>query len=1050
MTLNFKILGPLEIRDKGNSVDPGPARHQKVLTALLLSADRVVPLPRLIDAAWGENPPATARKQVRNIVSDLRRTLNGVGEAGLLPVGQDGYRLHVAADALDVSVFDDRVARGRRYVAEQQLNEASTEFRAALSLWRGPALAGLESPALDPQRAVLEERRLTVLEEFADLELTIGRHHELSAELAQWVAEYPLRERLIGFYMLALYRAGRQAEALQVFQDARRVLIDQLGIEPGADLQRLHQRILTGDEELSAPRISTTCPQHFLPRDICDFTGRAAELERIRAALPAGEDRAGAVAVIAIDGMAGVGKTALAVHVAHDLTDRYPDAQIYIDLHAHTADQEPLGTAAALDALLRAVGVPGDKVPGRAEERAALWRSQLAGRRVLVVLDNAAGSAQVRPLLPGTPGCLVLVTSRRRLPDLEGAHTLSLGVLPPRDATELFTRVAGEAHARADLAAVQEVVRVCGYLPLAVRIAAARLRTRPVWSVTHLIERLREERRLTELTVGDRGVAAAFALSYRHLTADQRRVFRLLGLYPGADFDLHTAAALADMALEDADRLVEQLVDFHLLEQPTAGRYRFHDLLRLHAVHLAGREVGEDDRHDALGRVLDHYRHTAALAMNAVVCYDKAYLPCVPASTTPAPAFADSEQAIAWLETERPNLPALVAHAAEHGWPTHVTDLSNTLWCFFEHRGSHDETLDVYTRALTTARGIGDRDLEGQALHYLGLFHRHHGRNDKSLAHYEAALALARETGNRVLQGRILGNLGPTLWHLGRGDEALTHYRRALAAALETGDLTLQCRVSEGLGSIRRGQGRYDQALGHYKQALALARETGNFRRDPFVLAEIGGVYGRIGRHDEAIDHLQRGLDSACSTASRLFEGFALYELGALHGRIGHHHEAIAHLDQALDLAHTTSNGVLRASALCGLGTVYMRLGLHDEAIGHLHRALDLARSTTNRPLENEVLNGLGETARRAGDPRRALTHHREAFVLATEIGTGYELARALDGIAHVHHDLGHDREAAANWRQALTAYTDLGVPDSDDVRALLDGLGSVSGHGGR
>ncbi|QXJ21417.1 tetratricopeptide repeat protein [Actinomadura graeca] len=1043
--MEFGILGPLEIRKDGQLLDPGPARHQKVLTAFLLSANRVVPVSRLIDVAWYENPPATARKQVRNIVSDLRRLLNGTGEAGLMSAGQTGYRLRVDTGALDASLFDDRVARARRHAADRQTGDAVAGFRAALALWRGSALAGLDSPALEPQRALLEEKRLTVLEESADLELTLGRHHRLSTELAQWVREYPLRERLTGLYMLALSRAGRQAEALQAFQQARRVLVDHLGIEPGAELQRSHQQILAGEAGLAAPPARGS--HHFLPRDITDFTGRTAELERLRSALPADGHAAGAVVISAIDGMAGIGKTTLAVHAAHRLTDRYPDAQVFIDLFAHTAEQEPLGPAAALETLLRAMEVPSEKIPEGVEERAALWRAQLAGRRALVVLDNAASAAQVRPLLPGTPGCLVLITSRRRLPDLEAARTLSLGVLSPEDAAALFTRVAGDTRPPGDPRDVQEVVRLCGYLPLAIRIAAARLRARPVWDLAHLIERLRQKRRLTELAVGDRDVAAAFALSYQHLTRDQRRQFRMLGVHPGGDFDAHAAAALADVGLDEAARVLEHLVDVHLLEQPHADRYRLHDLLRLHAVHLSDGEDSEADRQAALTRTLDHYRHTAALAVKAVDCHDQPYLPSIPASSTPAPSFADPDEAVAWLEAERPNLVAAATHAAEHGWPAHVADLSNTLWCYFEHRGGHDEALRLYTHALTSARDTGDRDLEGHALHYLGLFHRHHGRNDQALVHYEQALTLACDTGDRTLRGRILGNLGPTLWHLGRGEEALVHYRQALAAARDTGDFALHCGALEGLGSLYRRQGRHDDAISHYERALDLARDIGDRRREPFVLNELGGVYGRIGRHEEAFAHLNRALDLAQPIASRLLEGLALYELGAIYGRVGRCEEAVAHLRRALDLARETANGLLEGSALCELGTAHARLGDDEEAAARLREALDLARETANRPLETEALNGLGEAARRTGDPGRALTRHQDALALAGEIGSRYERARALDGIARAHHGLGHRRQAAERWTQALAAYTELGVPEAEEVRAMLGASRSGTGR---
>ncbi|MFI0405628.1 AfsR/SARP family transcriptional regulator [Actinomadura sp. 3N508] len=1085
--MEFKILGPLELRTADKPLHPGTARHQKVLAALLLAADQVVPLNRLVNAAWHEDPPATAKKQARNIVSDLRRVLNGTAAADLLTAGQSGYRLSVDAEALDALVFDDRVSRARRNAAENRRRAAVTEFRTALALWRGTALAGLDSPALAPQQNALDEKRLAALEECFNLELALGRHHALSVELVQWVAEYPLRERLTRLFMLALYRSGRQAEALRAFQNVRGVLIEQLGIEPGEELQHLHQRILTRDAVLSpsptspaptspepslssaspapssppaspapgptsasstpvessassapepSPASSSTCA-HFLPRDITDFTGRSAELDRLFSVLPADGKGTEAVVIGAIDGMAGIGKTALAVHAAHRMADRYPDAQLFVDLHAHSPEQEPISAAAALDTLLRAVGVPSEMIPGGAEERAALWRARLAGRRAVVVLDDAASAAQVRPLLPGAPGCVVLITSRRRLADLENAHALSLDVLSPDEAAALFTGVVGDARAAAAPEGVKEVVRLCGRLPLAVRIAAARLRTRPAWDLAHLIERLRHEhRRLGELAVGDRGVAAAFALSYQHLTGDQQRLYRTLGLHPGADFDTYTAAALAGMTFDEADRLLQRLVDVHLLQQRTADRYRFHRLLRLHAVHLANVEDHEKDRRAALTRVLDHYRHTAALAVNSAVCYDQYYWPRIPAATTPAPHFADFDQAVAWLETERANLISAATHAAEHGWPAHIADLANALWCFIEHRCSYDEAIGLYTHALESARGAGDREHESQALHYLGLFHRHRGCNEQALTHYEQALTLAGETGNRLLQGRILGNLGATLWYLGRGDDALDRYGRALTLAREIGDLALQSNALEGVGSVYKQQGRYEQSIAHYRQSLALTRDNGNRRHEPFVLCELAGVHGRMGRYDEALDHLHQALDLARATASRLLEGSALCELGAVYGRTERHDQALDHLHQALDLARATANALLEGSALCELGGVYGRTERHDQALDHLHQALDLARATANRPLETETLNNLGETVRRTGDPNSARAHHQEALAVAVEIGDRYEQARAHDGLARAHHDLGRHQHAGRHRRQALAGYTALGVPDAERVHA--------------
>lgn len=635
--VEFRVLGPLELWVGGKLVPLGGARQQIVLGALLLADGQVVSLCRLVDAVWDYAPPATADKQIRNTVSGLRHLLVDIDSS--ITTVASGYRLEVAGGAFDVNTFTVQSALARGHAVEDRVADAIAEFRSALSVWRGPALAGVDSPALQAQVVGLNEQRLAVMEDCVELELAEGKHSSLTNELFTLVAENPHRERLVAQLMLVLYRSGAQARALAVYEQTRETLADELGVDPGPELQELRRRLLANDLAAAQESVTWTGPvaRSTLPADISDFTGRAAELDQLVDMLPTQDGGATATTVIAIDGMPGVGKTALAVHAAHKLVPHFPDAQLFVDLHAHTADHDPLAPAVVLGGLLRAVDVPADKIPSNLADRSAMWRANLADRRALLVLDNVADTAQIRPLLPGSPGCLTLVTSRHRLTGLDGAQVLSLDMMPEADERDLFRRVIGDGRPAAEPGAVADVLAHCGHLPLAIRIAAARLRHRPTWTVAHLAARLADnKRRLAELRTEDRSVAVAFGLSYRSLTSDYQRLFRLLGLVTRRDIDRHAAAALADLPASRAEHLLEGLVDAHLLRQHAPGRYCMHRLLQAYSAQLV---ADADDQNAAVSRLCKHYLRTVDVGV---------------LHPTPQVTF-DRHHPPAWL-------------AADHGW----------------------------------------------------------------------------------------------------------------------------------------------------------------------------------------------------------------------------------------------------------------------------------------------------------------------------------------------------------------------------------------------
>ncbi|MFJ2111353.1 MULTISPECIES: BTAD domain-containing putative transcriptional regulator [unclassified Streptomyces] len=568
-------------------------KHQVVLGSLLTAESRHISIARLVDAVWGTAPPSTAGKQIRNAVSDLRNILAPSG-ALLTPVA-DGYQLDISEARLDLREFHRHLAQARTHLSHHRQQNAIAEFRAALSLWTGPMLSGLESAGLQAQVAGANEVRLSAAEECFDLELAQDRHKSLVSELAAWVAEYPLRERMVAQYVLALHRSGARSRAFAVYEQTRYSLAELLGLGPGPELLEVH-RLMLGEDAGSASPVVPAQPVHIpapdsLPSEMGHFIGRATEV----ATLLADGVRIGPQRVLSIDGMAGVGKTALTVHVAHRLADRYPDGRIFLDLRGHSCDRAPLSRQAALRRLLVLSGLTESELPVSFDVLVQLWRSRSVGRRLLVVLDNVADTEQIRPLLPAGDDCLTLVTSRRRLTmtTLSPTQVLSLEPMPRQEAYALFCRVLGNQHPRPFPDAVNGILEHCGDLPLAVSAAAARLRRRPSWPVWHLAERLADPvLRLAELQTEHGGLVACFDASYRHLNAGQQRLLLKLGTVEGDLTDVGSVSALADLPPFVAEQMLEELVDEHLLLQPEPGWYQMHPLVKTYFAQLTHDTAG--------------------------------------------------------------------------------------------------------------------------------------------------------------------------------------------------------------------------------------------------------------------------------------------------------------------------------------------------------------------------------------------------------------------------------------------------------------------------
>lgn len=607
MVLEYRMLGPLELRTADHVLPLGGRRQQTLLAVLLLNTGTTVPFDRLVTDLW-DDPPRTAHRQVVNAAAAVRRVVERGGGVPLVTTGH-GYRLETAGDRLDVDEFGALEEAAERCAVTGRPAEAVELLQSALDLWCGPVLAGLASDSIDIARQRLAEKRLGAIERLAGLRLDIGEVTSSIGWLVGLVAEHPARESLRAMLMRALHRAGRPADALAVFAEGRTLLAEEYGVGPGPELRLLHEQILQADLALGriprarAARLNApgaTRGSCFLPSGPPDFTGRHTDV-RLLTSVPT-NGAAGATPVVCVEGMGGVGKTALTVHAAHQLIEEYPDGQYFLDLRGFSENEFPMRSGMALEVLLRQSGIAPEQLPVGTGARRDLWRARVAGRRVLVVLDNAADAAQLRPLMPASAGSLVLVTSRRQLPALEGAVPVPLDVLPVAEAMSLFRRIAGPGRADPDPQAIRRIVALTGGLPLAIRIAASRFRRRPAWTLAHLAEQLRD---VHGLTAGDRSVAGVIILSYRHLSPSSQRLFRLLGTVPGPDFDARTAAALTGIPLAVVRQDLEELLECNLLVQDRIDRYRPHDLVRGCARRLAADARPDGDLRPAAHQSFD-------------------------------------------------------------------------------------------------------------------------------------------------------------------------------------------------------------------------------------------------------------------------------------------------------------------------------------------------------------------------------------------------------------------------------------------------------------
>lgn len=999
--MDVRLLGPVRATADGTELQLGGPRQRAVFAMLALNASRVVPVDQLIDTVWGESPPATARAQIQICVSALRRILADNGDTGLIETLPAGYRLAITEQQVDAHVFTTLLSQARDLAERGELRSAADAVESALQLWNGPALMGLPSDLVQRHAYALEERRLAAQEELAGHLLDLGLHQQAVSPLHDLVESQPLREKAIGLLMVALYRSGRQSDALATYRRARAHFIDELGIEPGQELKGLESAVLNSSPALAgprpegpddspalraeAPRPAAVAVPRQLPSDLADFTGRSRLLSDITRHLePDGPSEApGSVRMVGVTGMGGVGKSSLAVRAAHQLTEAYPDGQLYLDFHDRPADAS---AAWALGWLLRALGVPSEAVPDNQAERVTLYRSHMAGRRILLVLDGIGGSEVLQLLTPGSHTCAVLATSRQRLTGVPGLHGVEVDVLDEDESLALLCAIAGRERVTDELPAAIELAQICAGLPLALRIAGARMAMRSHWRISRLVNRLRvEAARLDEFSHGGQELRSTIAMAYNGLGLEARHLFRLLSLSEARDFAGWVAAALLDTDCATAEDLLDELVDAQLLTvvvptRDAPARYGFHGLIRLYAKEQLERSEALLRKRAAVGRLLGAWMQLAESAHRAEYGGDYTILHSTAERWTLSPDIVAEllRQPSAWWESERTSLIAAVRLAHAEGLDDLCWDLALTSVTLFEAGSYYDDWLETATLALDATERADNHRGQG-AMHYtIGTLHMLQKRLPEAEDRFNRADELFEAVGERHGQLLVLRNVAFVDRVRGHRERAAGRYRIAAEGLREVGDKVGEAHVLSNLARTAMEDGRSDEAQRLLDTARRLGRETGCRRVEAQVLYRLGELHLERGDTGEAGLAFRETLRLVRSNRDQAGEAHALFGLGRVSRANGSIRAAHADFTKALSVARLAHDGFMEAQALHALADCAREQDHFAEAQRHLRSALGLFEEIGALDWQRrtwEALDAVEEAAREATAVGPAASH---------------------------------------------------------------------------
>ncbi|WP_329168209.1 winged helix-turn-helix domain-containing protein [Streptomyces sp. NBC_01267] len=981
--LRFALLGPPQAWSGEACLELGPVREQALLAALLLRPGRTVSRQQLLDGVWGTQPPGTGARVIPVYVHRLRRRLDAPGkglEDSVITTVRGGYRFVPRSACVDVARWEEITAEGRSARNSGDLDAAVGAWSKALGLFRGEPLAGVPGPFAESERLRLAEHRLVLVQDKVDCQLRLGRHHEAVGELFSLTATHPYNEALAALLMRALCAGNRQADALDVYATVRRRLVGEQGVEPGAELRRVHEAVLRGDDAfflgttarqgrtMAQPAKQPTEPRHLgparhrrrvrheLPVEIGNFTGRDRELELLVA--PA---EARVVTVRAVDGMAGVGKTALVVRAARKLSDQYPDGCLFVELHGHREDRETVGQQRVLRRLLRAVDAgEGEDFEDR-DELAASWRAATAPLRLLLVLDDASCAEQVRPLLPAGSGSMVLMTSRQRLTGVDADRRISLSPLDIDEATGLLTRIVGGQGSAREHVAIRELATLCDRLPLALRIVGARIQDRPLWAVEALAARLTDdERRLDELTVEDRSVEVAFQISYSQLPVAEQRAFRALGLLPTVQLDRLALAAMLGWTPSDAEQTLQSLADANLVQQVTAHRYRLHDLMAVYARRVAA--AFPDEVAAARSGVFRLYVAAARCSSD----WGTSSSLTGPQDTGP---FADWEEAVTWLDATGGELVDVIGQAAAVG------HLDEACWIA-------EGLVDYLTRQ---------------------------GRFHECRTALEIVLPMAGQATDRQMDSALRTGLGIMYGLQGRYQQARFWFAEAQDISRRAGDPHEQARAAAGLGTFANLEGRIAESMTHFAEVIRLA---GKLERDDWltgsIMSRAGDMHHQLGEYDKAYDRYTEAIDLADRTGSPRLLGKTLLRLGSLQLGLGRPTEAVRTLGRAEDLARRLGDVPLYSAVLGRLSTAEANLGNPEAAAELRRRSRAVLDEQTGTESEIAIRHRLIWHGAAVEDLAGARDFFERATALPDTGANHARISRALD-------DLGRRRRPSAD-----------------------------------